>query len=55
VRDGHAAKNTIWTEGAEDQPAGESFDHAADVMRARCQARHADQVAKRIAWINRHK
>ena len=35
VRDGHAKKFTLWTEGAEEISAGESYDEAAAVMRSR--------------------
>lgn len=29
IRNGHSARSIVWTEGAEDQPAGESYDHVA--------------------------
>ena len=32
VRDGHLRKSIIWTEGAEEFPASESYDGAAAVM-----------------------
>jgi len=35
VRDGHTKKSTLWTEGAEQISAGESYDGAAAVMRSR--------------------
>lgn len=35
IRHGHSLKGIVWTEGAEDQPAGESYDHVADVIHAR--------------------
>ena len=35
IRLGHRKANTLWNEGAEDQPAAESYDHAAEVMRKR--------------------
>lgn len=30
IRDGHSARHTVWCEGAEDQPANESYDHVRD-------------------------
>jgi hypothetical protein len=33
IRAGH--DTVLWTEGAEDQPAAESFDHVADVVHSR--------------------
>ena len=51
VRYGHAKKDTLWTEGSERFPAGESYDGAAAIMlervdqiRARC---HAEMVSHR--------
>ena len=38
VRDGHRKAATVWTEGAEDFPASESYDGAAEVMRGRVKA-----------------
>jgi hypothetical protein len=35
IRDGHSKRHILWTEGAESQPAGESYDAAADIMRTR--------------------
>lgn len=35
LRDGHRVRDVVWREGAEDQPAGESFDHVAAVATAR--------------------
>ena len=35
IRMGHAKKNIAWTEGAEDQPATESYDFVADVIQRR--------------------
>ena len=35
IRDGHDRRFTVWTEGAEDQPAGESFDHVAETVFSR--------------------
>ena len=35
VRDGHSKKCTIWTEGAEEFSAGESYDRAGTVMKYR--------------------
>ena len=32
ARNGHAKKNAIWSEGAEDQSAAESYDFAAQTM-----------------------
>lgn len=45
IRDGHPARRTVWTEGAEDQPAGESFDHVAHTI--------ADRVAARSTVVTR--
>ena len=39
VRDGHARKDIVWTEGEEEFSAGESYDAAAKVMRERVEAR----------------
>ena len=38
IRNGHAKKNTIWTEGAETQPAAESYDFVAQVIHDRTTA-----------------
>jgi hypothetical protein len=35
VRDGHSKKLTLWTEGAEEVPAGESYDIATEIMEGR--------------------
>lgn len=35
IRDGHSKRSTVWTEGAEDQPAAESYDHVHDVVQQR--------------------
>ena len=35
IRNGHAKKNTIWTEGAETHPAAESYDFVALVIHDR--------------------
>jgi hypothetical protein len=34
IRAGHT--RVVWTEGAESQPADESYDHVAEVVAARC-------------------
>lgn len=31
-------RRVLWTEGAESQPAGESYDHVADVVLSRVEA-----------------
>lgn len=38
IRGGHSRSLTFWHEGAEHQPAGESYDHVADVVAARVEA-----------------
>ena len=50
VRNGHAKKRTIWTEGRESFSAGESYDSAAEIMRERIDAQHAATRAEREAW-----
>lgn len=35
IRSGHSKKCTVWLEGSERQPAGESFDVVADVVARR--------------------
>jgi len=32
LRDGHSKRFTVWREGAEAQPAGESYDHVAQTV-----------------------
>ena len=32
IRNGHALKNAVWTEGKEVQPAGESYDFVAAMI-----------------------
>lgn len=32
IRDGHAARSIVWNEGAEEQPAGESYDYVAAMV-----------------------
>ena len=39
IRDGHALKHTVWKEGFEDQPAGESYDYVSQVAHIRANAR----------------
>lgn len=46
VRDGHST--VIWTEGAEDQPAGESYDYATGVMYGRIQGRRLKTMAPKM-------
>jgi hypothetical protein len=41
IRSGHSKAFTVWTEGAESQPAGESYDHVATL------------AADRLRTINR--
>jgi hypothetical protein len=38
IRNGHAKKGAIWTEGAETQPAAESYDFVAQVIHDRTTA-----------------
>lgn len=40
-------KHTVWTEGAEDQPASESYDHVAKLVIERWQAMCAAWAASR--------
>lgn len=35
IRNGHAKKNTLWREGFEAQPAGDSYDYVALVVKDR--------------------
>ena len=35
IRYGHSARRAVWTEGAETQPAGESYDVVAGTVAAR--------------------
>lgn len=35
IRLGHLKSGVLWTEGAEDQPAGESYDHVREVAERR--------------------
>jgi hypothetical protein len=51
VRCGHRVMDVIWTEGTEAQPAGESYDHAAGVMRDRMQVRHLQRVKAHVDWL----
>jgi hypothetical protein len=39
IRDGHTVKSIVWTEGREDQSAGENYDHTETVIYARTGAR----------------
>lgn len=39
IRDGHSPKSIVWTEGKEDQPASESYDHVVEVCWRRADAR----------------
>ena len=39
IRDGHTLKSIVWTEGQEDQSAGENYDHTETVIYARTDAR----------------
>lgn len=32
IRNGHARKNAVWIEGAESQPAGESYDFVSQTV-----------------------
>ena len=52
VRNGHAKKNTLWTEGL-DGNAGESYDEAAAVMRAVIDERAAARKAGYERWAAR--
>lgn len=49
VRFGHSKKQTLWTEGAEEFPAGESYDRAGAIMRQREDALWAAGRAKHSA------
>ena len=51
VKLGH--KLVVWTEGAEEFLAGESYDRAGDVMRER-EATHRQAAAKRFAESVNH-
>lgn len=44
VKYGHG--KIIWREGQEEIEAGESYDHASDIMRARVRAIHERSYAK---------
>lgn len=35
IRHGHRKTDAVWTEGAESQPAGESYDFVAETVHAR--------------------
>ena len=50
VRNGHAKKNIIWTEGREKFGAYDSYDGAAEIMRERIDAQHAATRAEREAY-----
>lgn len=39
IRDGHLARNTVWTEGAEAFPASESYDGVREVIASRVKNR----------------
>jgi hypothetical protein len=45
IRDGHSV--VVWTEGKEDQSAGNSYDHVAIVVMDRLDERDAKREAKR--------
>ena len=45
IRDGHAKRTTLWTEGSESISAGESYDEAATIMNERIAARRAQWPA----------
>lgn len=32
IRNGHAKRDTVWSEGSEQQPAGESYDFVAETI-----------------------
>ena len=49
VRNGHAKKHSLWTEGV-DGNAGESYDEAAVTMRAVINAQHAATRAESEAY-----
>lgn len=50
----HEHRLTVWTEGAEDQPAAESWDHVATTAYARVEAELAKRkaIAARAAGPN---
>ena len=35
IRDGHRKANVVWTEGSEEQPAGESYDFVVETVMVR--------------------
>lgn len=48
IRDGHARADILWTEGAEKQGAGESYDYVLDVCTQRKEKRATDIAIKRM-------
>lgn len=50
IRAGHAKADIVWTEGAEDQPAAESYDHVRNTIARRIAERrskdHEDMIAR---------
>jgi hypothetical protein len=44
IRSGHAKSWTVWTEGAESQPAGESYDHVAELAAFRAADLHTKMM-----------
>lgn len=49
IRDGHNSKNCVWKEGAEEFPAGESYDRVAELIQERIKARIATANARYAA------
>lgn len=44
---GHSKKHVVWTEGSEEQSAGESYDETARIMADRLDVRRAEGDARR--------
>ena len=46
IRFGHAKADIVWTEGQEDQPATESYDHVGEVTEQRWRERNIEAMKK---------
>jgi len=46
IRFGHSKADIVWTEGSEDQPAAESYDHVGEVAAARWRERNIKSMKK---------
>lgn len=44
IRDGHGKRDIVWTEGAESQPAAESYDRVAGTVYQRIRDRRYDRA-----------